>query len=113
MQHIKEEHHKISIKTAKKLFEELWDKNEQLNDPDFTEINAREYGRNHDETPHYENAEKVSQKYAKNARTMATNDITSHKYADIANTIPDAISAISLGKYPSMDNKCLPKTLWA
>ena len=44
MQHIQEEHHKISIKTAKKLFEELWDKNEQLNDPDFTEINTRESG---------------------------------------------------------------------
>ena len=33
MQHIKEEHHKINIETAKKLFEELWErKNEQLND---------------------------------------------------------------------------------
>ena len=77
MQHIQEEHHKISIKTAKKLFEELWDKNEQLNDPDFTEINTRESGGKYGETPHYKNAEKVNQKYAKNARTMATNDITS------------------------------------
>ena len=68
MQHIKKEHHKISI-TATKIFEELWErKNEQLNDPDFTEINA----------------EKVSQKYDKNARSMATSDITSHKYADLA-----------------------------
>ena len=62
MQHIKEEHHKISIETAKKLFEELWDKNEQLNDPDFTEINTRESGGKYGETPHYKNAEKVCQK---------------------------------------------------
>ena len=36
---------------------------------------------------------------------MATSDITSHKYADIANTIPDAISAISLKtpKYRSIN----------
>ena len=32
MQQIKEEHHKINIETAKKLFEELWElENEQLN----------------------------------------------------------------------------------
>ena len=101
MQHIKEEHHEINIVTAKKMFEDLWEiENEQLNDPDF---NTREYGGKYGETPHYKNAEKVIQKYEKNARTVATNDITSHKHADIAN-IPDATSAISLRtpRYPSI-----------
>ena len=52
MKHIKEEHHKINIETAKKLFEELWEfQNEQLNDTDFNT-----WG-DHGETPHHENAE--------------------------------------------------------
>ena len=76
MQHIKEEHHKINIETAKKLFEELWEfQNEQLNDTDFNTWGE------HGETPHYENAEKVSKK-----NVRSTSDITSHKYVDIANT---------------------------
>ena len=48
-QHIQEEHHKISLDTAFLLFEELWEKNEQLND-------FNNWGE-HGETPHYENTE--------------------------------------------------------